>query len=456
MKVILLLMSHLLPGMLFNSLSYFIFLPVTFLIFHGLNRRYKPAFLLVVSYIFYFWLHPLSPVILLLTTVTGYVFGIKISSASNEKIKGRYLFAGIFINVLILILFREVFKSVIPSVGVSFFTFQNISYLADCYLGTAEAEMSISYYALYLGFFPKLLQGPIERAGNLIPQFKGDFKCEYETLRFGAQLFAWGLFKKVVIADNLALVTNKVLGDIQGSAPLALLLLSYLYGIQLYCDFSGYTDMALGSAKFFGINLTNNFNYPYFATSIQDFWRRWHITLSSWILDYIFKPLQMKWRNYGNYGLIGSLIITFLICGLWHGISWNYILWGLYHGILISISFLTYRKWQKFCKKDNFNDTLVFVFDILVTFYMVCFGWMIFITHNLSDFLLLIRLNINTCLNFSSIKLLKKDEFGITNVELYSIYFFLFFFITGELVRKKINLKNYFYKQNFIIRCVCY
>ncbi len=161
--------------MLFNSLSYFIFLPVTFLIFHGLNRRYKPVFLLIVSYLFYFWLHPLSPVILLLTTVTGYVFGIKILSACNEKNKGRLLFAGIFINVLILILFREVFKSVIPSVGVSFFTFQNISYLIDCYLGTVEAEMSISYYALYLGFFPKLLQGPIERAGNLLPQFKGKY-----------------------------------------------------------------------------------------------------------------------------------------------------------------------------------------------------------------------------------------------------------------------------------------
>ena len=337
--------------MLFNSLEYLIFFPLTVLIYHGLNNRYKAVFLLIASYLFYLWLHPLSVLVLIFTTLIGYILGIKIQDAFGESRKRKLLFSGIILNIVILICFREIFEHIIPAIGVSFFTFQNISYLIDCYLEKVAPEKNFIYFSLYLSFFPKLLQGPIERADKLIPQLKKLGSCKYEMLRSGAIFFVWGMFKKVVIADNLALAVNKTLGNIEGSSSLAWLLVGYFCAIQIYCDFSGYTDMALGSAKFFGINLTNNFNYPYFAVSMQDFWRRWHISLSTWILDYIFKPLQMRWRNYGSYGIIGSLLLTFLACGIWHGVRWNYVLWGLYHGILISVSFLTYKKWKKFCKK---------------------------------------------------------------------------------------------------------
>jgi len=437
--------------MLFNSLEYLLFLPLTVLIYHGLNNRYKAVFLLITSYIFYLWLHPLSPLVLIFTTLTGYILGIKIKDTFFDSKKRKLLFAGILVNIGILISFREIFQSVIPAIGVSFFTFQNISYLIDCYLEKVEPEKNFVYFSLYLAFFPKLLQGPIERVDKLIPQLKKLSNCEYEILRSGAQLFVWGMFKKVVIADNLALTVNNTLGDIEGSSNLALLLVAYFYAIQIYCDFSGYTDMAIGSAKLFGINLTNNFNYPYFAVSVQDFWRRWHITLSTWIMDYIFKPLQMNWRNYGNYGIIGSLVITFLACGIWHGLSWNYILWGLYHGILISLSFLTYKKWKKFCKKKKFNETMVYIFDVFVTFHLVCFGWIFFMTNNLIEIELIIKKIFNILLQFYSISI-----FSI-NFSIIKYFSMAILVLIIDLLQFKFNIKRICLEQkNVYVRFLIY
>lgn len=441
--------------MVFNSLEYLIFLPVTVIIFHIFPDKYKYLFLLFVSYFFYFWLNSFSPIILLLTTIVGYFFAIKIKKNNSEKRKRVLLFISIFLNLLILILFREVFKSLIPSIGVSFFTFQNISYLIDCYLEKIEPEKNFFCYALYLSFFPKLLQGPIERPASLIPQLKGNFIRKYEMLRLGAQLFMWGMFKKIVIADNIALVVNETLNNINDSKGLAILALAYLYAIQIYCDFSGYTDMALGSAKLFGINLTDNFNYPYFAVSIQDFWRRWHITLSSWILDYIFKPLQMKWRNYGNYGLILSLIITFILCGIWHGMGLNYILWGLYHGILISISFLTYKKWNKFVKNINkkFKWSIIFTYflEIFVTFNLVCFSWLIFMTKNIGDVILILRRIYGVLLNISSLSL-SPSTIGLSKYFLLVLLIFLII----EVLQMKFKIKEYFDRQHIVIRFLLY
>lgn len=442
--------------MLFNSLEYLIFLPAALLIFQGLNDKYKPAFLLIASYLFYFWLCPSSPLILIFTTLTGYFFAFKVSKESfSDKTKQKYLFTAIFINTGILICFREIFQSLIPAIGISFFTFQNISYLIDCYLEKTKPEKNFFLYALYISFFPKLLQGPIERASNLLPQFKGEWACKYEDLRYGAQLFFWGMFKKVVIADNLSKAVNGILNDINGSTSFALFLLTYLYAIQLYCDFSGYTDMALGSARLFGIKLTDNFNLPYFAVSIQDFWRKWHITLSAWILDYIFKPLQMKWRNYGNYGIILSLIITFLACGLWHGVTLNYIVWGLYHGILISISYLTYKKWQKFCKKKKLNETLIYLFDVIITFHLVCFGWLIFMTQNLSQVYLIMSKNLHNILHPLSFSIARNNLAGTVGVPKI-FYLFLFIFVIIEFLQIKYDLKGFLNKQHVLIRWTLY
>jgi len=208
--------------------------------------------------------------------------------------------------------------------------------------------------------------------------------------------------------------------------------------------------MALGSARLFGIKLTDNFNYPYFSLSIQDFWRRWHITLSTWILDYIFKPLQMRWRNYGDYGLVLSLIITFFACGVWHGLTLNYLLWGLYHGVLISISFLTYRKWRKFCKKKNLNTTIINLIDFFITFQIVCFSWLIFMTGNFSDILLILKLNYENLVNFSKISFKSNNMGDIIN------YIFAGLLFLIEFLQMKFDIEAYFDRQHLLIRWFFY
>lgn len=430
--------------MLFNSLDYLIFLPLTVIIFHNLPEKYRSYFLLAASYIFYSRLNALSPLVLILTTITGYFFAIIIYS-SNEKLKQKLLLTSIIINIVILICFREIFKDIIPAIGVSFFTFQNISYLIDCCLEKIKPEKNFLTYSLYISFFPKLLQGPIERGADLIPQFKTIPRCNYETMREGALLFIWGMFKKVLIADNLAAAIYSMKVNINNnlSNPIELLLITYFYSIQIYCDFSGYTSMALGSAKLFGINLTDNFNYPYFSVSVQEFWRRWHITLSNWILDYIFKPLQMTWRNYGNYGITASLLITFLACGIWHGLSLKYLIWGLYHGILISISFITYKKWMKFCKR--FNQKFIYFLNLFITFHLVSLSWWFFMPIDLTE-------------NFKTI-LLTLFSFSFTDINIikYIPYIIMILiFIIIEILKSNFDMKTFFYRQNAIIRWLVY
>jgi D-alanyl-lipoteichoic acid acyltransferase DltB (MBOAT superfamily) len=239
---------------------------------------------------------------------------------------------------------------------------------------------------LSLAFFPKLLQGPIERSGDLLPQLKIKFAPDYDNLRAGGLLFTWGLFKKLVIADRLGIYVDAVYNSVHQFTGLALLLATYAYAFQIYLDFSGYTDMALGSARLFNINLTQNFNSPYLATSVADFWRRWHISFSSWILDYMFKPLQMRWRHAKNWGTAAALLVTFLISGIWHGASWKFVLWGLLHGVYLAGS-VFYRPFRnKLQKRWGIRDhRLGKAGRIFVTFNLICLAWVLFRANNLAD-----------------------------------------------------------------------
>ena len=277
------------------------------------------------------------------------------------------------------------------TIGISYFTFQAVSYLTDVYLELEEPEQHAGYLALYLAFFPKLLQGPIERVGDLLPQLKKPTCLDYLAFREGLLLFGWGLFKKIVIANRLAVPVDRVFGDVHSYSGLPLAGAVFLYALQIYYDFSGYTDMALGSARLFNIKLTQNFNSPYFATSIADFWRRWHISFSRWILDYIFKPLQMSWRDWKTGGTAAALIVTFLISGLWHGISWGFVIWGLLHGIYLAGSSI-YRPYQKRLHAVlGIEKTLILkLWQISLTFCMVCFAWIFFRADSISDALYII------------------------------------------------------------------
>jgi alginate O-acetyltransferase complex protein AlgI len=272
------------------------------------------------------------------------------------------------------------------TIGISYFVLQAVSYIVDIYLQKIEPESHFCYFLLYLGFFPKLLQGPIERAGDLIPQLKTAYRCNYENMRSGALLFAWGFFKKMAVANRLAPYVDTVYGDVHSYGGISLVMATYMYAIQIYADFSGYTDMAIGTARFFNIQLTQNFRAPYLATSIADFWRRWHISFSQWILDYIFRPLQIVWRGARNYGTAGALLVTFLFSGIWHGTSWGFFIWGLLHGTYLAASVFYKPFGEKLSKWLGIHDHLLRrVLQTIVTFNLVCFAWIFFRANSVSD-----------------------------------------------------------------------
>ena len=374
----------------FYSLDYFLFLPIVYLAHHFAGERARWCVLLAASLLFYAALNvPYLLVVLILVIIATYCFGIWLDRTSAEKAKRAFLWSGIAANVLILIIMKYLpfrLDRTIVAIGVSYYVFQAISYLIDIYLGIRKPERHFGYFSLYLAFFPKLLQGPIERAGDLLPQIRAKYEFNYVNMRSGLLLFTWGLFKKVVIADRLGLYVDTVYNNVHAFEGLSLLLATYAYALQIFMDFSGYTDMALGSALFFNIKLTQNFNSPYIATSVADFWRRWHISFSRWILDYIFRPLQMRWRNRQDRGTAAALIVTFLVVGIWHGASWGFVIWGLLHGVYMASS-VFYRPYQKRLHKALHIEKTGFLkaWQIFVTFNLVSFAWVFFRAGNLAD-----------------------------------------------------------------------
>jgi alginate O-acetyltransferase complex protein AlgI len=391
-----------------NSLKYLLFLPLVYLVFNLAGERARWCVLLAASFAFYAALKvPYLLAVLVLVTVTTYAFGIWLSQAQSERAKRSVLWGGILANVLILVVMKYLpFLSLnlmgaaswlsspvqirlvptLVSIGVSYFIFQAMSYLFDIYLEIESPERHLGFFALYLAFFPKLLQGPIERAGDLLPQLKKCYRFDYDNARFGMLLFAWGLFKKTVLADRLGLQVDPVYDDVHAFTGWPLLFATYSYALQIYLDFSGYTDMALGSARLFNINLTQNFNAPYLAVSVADFWRRWHVSFSRWILDYIFKPLQMRWRDGRRWGTACALLVAFLVSGLWHGASWKFIVWGGLHGLYLASS-VFYQPYQKKLHKALGVEKIWYLkcWRIFVTFNLVSLAWVFFRSNNCSD-----------------------------------------------------------------------
>lgn len=397
--------------MLFHTLPYFLFLPIVYLLFYFVRDRARWSVLLAASIFFYASLNePYLLGVLFTVVMITYGFGRAIGQAKSHKARLSLLWTGIATDVLILIFLKytpyfaegldllskllsfdlRTKSEILVTIGVSYYIFQAVSYLIDIYLEIIKPEKHLGYFALSLAFFPKLLQGPIERSGNLLPQLKAKYDFNYENMCSGVLLFTWGLFKKVVIADRLDLYVKIVYNNVHGFKSGTLLLATYAYALQIFMDFSGYTDMALGTARLFNIQLTQNFNKPYFATSVADFWRRWHISFSSWILDYIFKPLQMQWRNAKHWGTAAALIITFLVSGIWHGATWGFVIWGLLHGIYLAVS-VFYRPAQKklYSALRIKNAWGIRIWRIFVTFNLVSFAWVFFRANNLPDALYL-------------------------------------------------------------------
>lgn len=384
--------------MTFNSLSYAIFLPLVLLVFSLTAERLRWLVLLVASYAFYASLGaPALLVVLVLVTWLSYSVALRLGRLPEGGERSALFRSGV-IGCLMLLALPKYLPVLAPgltpllgdmgllsAIGVSYFTLQAVAYLADVYLEVQEPERHPGYHALSLAFFPKLLQGPIERAGDLLPQLKRGYRFDYQTARSGLVLFLWGLFQKVVIADRLAPLVNTVYDKPAQAEPVACLIATYFYAIQLFCDFSGYTDMALGSALLFNIRLTPNFNTPYLAPSVAEFWRRWHISFSRWILDYIFKPLQLGWRRGGRLGSALTLLITFLASGLWHGARWGFLAWGGLHGVYLAASLLS-EPWRKRLRErlGIARSPGYRAFRIVVTFHLVCLAWVFFRAATLS------------------------------------------------------------------------
>lgn len=400
--------------MLPTSLPFILFLLVLLVFFAVTPVKHRWFVLTVGSYLFYcsFKLWYL-PVVLAVITLVTYVSGMLIARTSHANSKLAWMWSGIVANLIVLLIMKYlpfivsnvnsilnmvsghyafVEPPLLVSLGVSYFTFQAISYLVEIYLEIIEHERHIGLFVLSLCFFPKLLQGPIERSANLLPQFQKITLPTLETTQSGISLFMWGMFKKVVVADRISAIIDPVFANVQAFSGLPLILCTYLFAIQIYLDFSGYTDMALGVARLFNIRLTQNFSYPYLATSTAEFWRRWHISFSSWILDYIFKPIQFSLRNMKHWGVSVALFAAFLISGIWHGASWNYVIWGGLHGAYLSAGVVFKERRVKLVKEIGLEKSLLLkIWQTVVTFHLVCFAWIFFRVASIHDALYVIN-----------------------------------------------------------------
>ena len=411
--------------MLFNSFGYAVFLPIIFLLHWITPRKWRWALLLAASCFFYATWGPEYIVVLLLTIVISYYAALYMEraekqrgrSANGKKNRGAspsaktvlvlsiIFCAGLLFFFKYLNFFSENVAALLQRfsipmqpftlrlalpIGISFYLFQTISYLVDVYKGKIPAERHFGIYAVYISFFPKVMQGPIERGESLLPQLHKPRRFHYGQASYGIKLMAWGFFKKLVLADGLSIYVSQVYDNLPSYTGFSLMLATFFYAIQLYCDFSGYTDIALGSAGILGIRLSPNFRSPYFASSIKDFWGRWHISLSSWLRDYIYIPLGGSRVGRIRHAL--NIMITFLVSGLWHGASWNYVLWGGIHGALQIIEgFFPWNKKSSRFQTDRRLHAMLCIVTVPATFLLVCFAWIFFRAATLQDAFYVIR-----------------------------------------------------------------
>ena len=337
--------------MLFNSFTFAIFLPIVFILYWSIPHRYRWLFLLIASYYFYMSWNPKYIVLILGTTIISYLAAICIENTDNKRIKQLFLTGVVIASLGILFVFKylnfcldsleELFRIVsiqwspftldlILPVGISFYTFQTMSYVIDVYRGEIKAEKHFGYYAAFVSFFPQLVAGPIERTKNLLPQIKKEQRFLYEKASNGLKLMLWGYYKKIVVADTIAQYVDQVYDNLNDYKGFSLIIVIFFFSIQIYCDFSGYSDIAIGTAKLLGIDLMKNFDVPYLSKSVKEFWKRWHISLSTWFRDYVY--ISLGGNRCSQFKHCLNLLITFLASGIWHGANWTYLVWGGIHG----------------------------------------------------------------------------------------------------------------------------
>ncbi|MBN8703568.1 MAG: MBOAT family protein [Bacteroidetes bacterium] len=386
--------------MLFNSFDFLIFFPIVTLIYFSLAFKFRWVWLLVASCYFYMAFVPIYILILGFTIVIDYFAGIWIENAPNKTKKKILLSLSLIANIGVLAIFKYYnffnenittllslagksnpipYLNILLPIGLSFHTFQAMSYTIEVYRGNQKAEKHFGIYSLYVMFYPQLVAGPIERPQNILHQFHTKHNFNYSLAASGLKLMTWGLFKKVVVADNVSILANTIYSSPNEQNGLTALIGAYAFSFQIYCDFSGYSDIAIGCARVMGFNLMNNFNIPYLAHNISNFWSRWHISLSTWFRDYLYIPLGgnkvSKWRWYIN------LLIVFLISGLWHGAAWTFIIWGFLNW-LFTVAEKIYPINKLFSKKNFLS--------IFLTFHLTTLAWIFFRAPNFEDAFIII------------------------------------------------------------------
>ena len=363
--------------MVFTSLNFFIFFPAVIIIYFLLPQKFRWIFLLIASYYFYINIKPVYALLLAGVTLTTWFFTILIEKAKSEKRKRLLLIADIVITLLPLFFFKYfnfvnegIFTlldfaglrwplpniSLLLPVGISFYTFMALGYAIDVYNDDIKAEKNFGIVALFLSFFPVVMSGPIERATNMFHQFSGKLKFNADMFVKGSQLILWGYFMKLVVADRLGIYIDAVFNNAEQHVGSSLLLATFMQPIRVYGDLGGYSLIAIGCAKVMGINVIPNFNRPFFATTMSEFWRRWHMSFIKWLTDYIYTPLSFSFRKYRIWGIVTALMLTFIISGIWHGAALGFIIWGAMQGMILSIETLTKKRKDFFEKKYLLNS----------------------------------------------------------------------------------------------------
>ncbi len=450
--------------MLFNSIHFIIFLPIVVIVFFLLkNVKARQIFLVAASWFFYSVWKPEYIFLLLASTCIDYFVSLKMQQSSAERKRKLLLWISIAGNLLILFSFKyfyffdkniarflayfqlfdygqsSYFSDLLLPVGISFYTFQTMSYTIDVYKRRILPERNFVKYALFVSFFPQLVAGPIERAENLLPQFDKLTKIEYNRISKGLKLIFWGFFQKIVIADTLSSIVNVVYNHPDSYFGMDIWLATLLFAVQIYCDFSGYTDIARGTAQILGYQLRINFNLPYFAKSFSDFWHRWHISLSTWFRDYVYIPLGGN-RTGSDLRFAFNILFVFTLSGFWHGAGWTFVIWGFLHGFYyLAEHFFPY----KILKKENALNNIL---RIIFVFTALNFAWIFFRSQSVSIALTLIENAFDfsgTRLNFDRFLLLK------------SMFFIGIIFLV-HLIERKQDIITYLSEKNVIVRRAIY
>jgi alginate O-acetyltransferase complex protein AlgI len=463
--------------MLFNSLHFFIFFIIVTSLYFALPYNRRWLMLLISSCYFYMAFVPLYILILGFTIVIDYFAGIAIERAQGSRRK-LFLTLSLIANIGVLAIFKYYnfinenlsfllhgfasdtpfpYLDILLPIGLSFHTFQAMSYTIEVYRGHQAAERHFGIYSLYVMFYPQLVAGPIERPQNLLHQFREKFDFDYDRVTSGLRLMAWGLFKKVVIADRLAVVVDAVYATPEQFNSLSLAVATVFFAFQIFCDFSGYSDMAIGAAKVMGFKLMVNFDKPYQAKNISEFWKRWHISLSTWFNDYLFNPIVTARRDWGKLAVVFAIMCTFLTSGLWHGAAWTFIIWGALHGVALVAFFLTVKLRRKISKSlpENLWDSL----GLVVTFIFVCFTFIFFRANSVQEAFYIaehvftgIPDLVSKVLNHQSVF----EEIGLRKPDLILSIALIMFLEAVHYFQTRVNIPDTFVRKPAIVRWTVY